>query len=397
MRVLCAPDSFKGSLSAVAAARAMALGLQDARPGAQASLCPLADGGEGTLAALAAAAPGEEISHPATGPQGEPLQAGWWRRAADGLAVVELARASGLGVTRRRSPMTASSAGTGQLLAAAAEAGPAGLALAVGGSATVDGGVGALAALGFRFLDGAGRLIPARPDALHRLARVEPPAGRPAALDALTLWCDVDAPLLGPDGAAQCYGLQKGATAREVAQLEAGLQRWAEVAQDAFGRDPARMAFAGAAGGLAGGLAAALGARLVSGADAVAAAVGLDARLAEADLVLTGEGQLDRQTAQGKLIANLAARAARLGVPVWAFVGAVTPAGERWARAHGVAVAALAPGPLSAEESRRGAAGLLRRAVARSVGFAGVRLGEGQQGRGDPEPDQVVAVHVVEL
>lgn len=386
MRVLLAPDSFKGSLSAGAAARAMAAGLRTALPHVDCIVRPLADGGEGTLAALAAALPGQERVHPVTGPHGEPLMAGWWQADA-GWGVVEMARASGLGVTPRRDPLRATTAGTGGLLAQAARTpGLTALKLAVGGSATVDGGVGALAALGFRFLDGADADLPARPDAMHRLARVVPPAQLPPRLAELEVLCDVDSPLLGAEGAAAVFGPQKGADAEAVGRLEAGLARWAAVARATFGR-AADVPYGGAAGGLAGGLHAALGARLVPGFPIIADAVGLDQALAGAALVLTGEGRLDGQTARGKVVAGLAQRAQRVGVPVWAFAGQITADGEAWCAGQGVAVAALADGPRSLEDSVASAAVLLERAVRRACLFGAWQRPGQQRAHGEDGED----------
>jgi glycerate kinase len=366
MKIVVAPDTFKGALSASGVARAMAAGVRAVWPEAEVVLRPMADGGEGTLAALAASCLGTERTASVVGPLGEPRQAGWWRAADGGWAVVELARASGLGGPGRvqhLQPLRASTAGTGQLLAAAARSGVPRLVLAVGGSATVDGGVGALAALGFELLDAQGAAVPAWPDALHRIAEVVPPVDR--VLPELEIWCDVDNPLCGPEGAAVVYGPQKGADAAAVAVLEAGLEHWGACLSRCFGRDPRSLPMAGAAGGIAGGLWAALGARLVPGFDAVATAVGLHAAVRGADLVLTGEGRLDAQTRRGKVAAGLLAVCE---APLWVFAGQVTPAAEAWL-AKQAAVFPIADGPRTLNESLAETSALLERAVKRA-GFA---------------------------
>jgi glycerate kinase len=365
LRVLVAPDAFKGSATNIAVARAMALGVVDAWPGAKVTQCPLADGGEGTLAAVAAAAPGGETTVPVVGPHGEALNAAYWA-SAEGTAVIESARAIGLPQTRRRDPLSATSIGAGALCAAALTAGHRTLRLACGGSATVDGGVGALNALGFRFLDGEGRPLPPGGGALLHLAEIVPPPTVPAGVE---IWCDVKNPLLGPEGAATVYGPQKGADAAAVAQLEAGLARLARVLTDTFGRDPSAVVGAGAAGGLAGGVWAALGAPLRSGFDVIADMVGLDAHLSAVDLVLTGEGRLDAQTAHGKTVAGVLERARRVGVPVWAFAGGVAQSVVAEAP-DGVVFVPIVEGPMTLADAMVAAPSLIRRAVARSFALA---------------------------
>ncbi len=361
MRVLIAPDAFKGSAGNLAVARAMALGVADAWPEAEITQCPLADGGEGTLAALAAARSGHETVVPVVGPHGEALNAAYWR-GSDGLTVIESARAIGLPQTRRRDPLTATSAGAGRLCQAALEAGHDPLRIACGGSATVDGGVGLLSGLGFQFLDGAGRPLAPGGGALLGLAEIVPPPHIPEGLE---VWCDVNNPLLGPQGAAVVYGPQKGADAAAVRQLEAGLKRLAELMSSTFGRDPADVEGAGAAGGLAGGLWAGLGATLRPGFEVIADHVGLDAHLAAADLVLTGEGRVDHQTAQGKTVAGVIERAREARVPVWAFAGDITEAAVEWAP-EGVVLVPIVSGPVTLEDAMATTPRLIRRAVARS-------------------------------
>jgi glycerate kinase len=366
--VLVAPDAFKGSLSAPAAAAAMARGVLSADPGAAVRELPMADGGEGTLDCLCAAA-GRRHWMTVQDPLGRPVRASWgeYRRGGLRSAVVELAAASGLQLLDRaeRDPLRASSFGTGQLLAAALASAPDRLIVALGGSATVDGGAGILGALGFRLLDAAGEPLPPGGEALLRLERIDPPEeGR--AVPEIWLACDVVSPLLGPQGAL-LYAAQKGAGGRERRQLGGALRRFAEVALASFGRGDPQAPYGGAAGGAAFGLAAALGARAVSGADLVAEALGLAEAVSASDLVLTGEGQLDIQTAQGKVVSRVAGLGARAGKPVVAIAGSLSGGGAVW-RASGVTAAiSLARGPLSLAAARRSAVPLLELAAEQVV------------------------------
>jgi glycerate kinase len=356
--VVAAPDSFKGSLSSVEVAEAMARGIADVWPDARVLRRPLADGGEGTLRALTAAVGGEEVLVRVRGPLGDPIDAAWWR-GPDGRAVVEMARASGLSLTARREPLRATTFGTGELIAAT---GADAVWLGAGGSATVDGGAGALKALGFRLLDADGAPIPAGGAGLLRLARIEPPA---KGLPRVIVLADVRNPLLGPEGAAAVYGPQKGASSVDVETLEAGLARFAAVLTTTFGRNPADVPGAGAAGGLAGGLWAALGAEIAPGFEAIASISRLDEALAEADLVLTGEGRVDEQTAFGKTVAGVLDRIGR--TPAWVLGGEITEAAEAWCADRGAAAVPILPGPMTLEAAFVQAAALIRRAVARTA------------------------------
>ncbi len=325
MRVVLAPDSFKGSLTAEQACAAMAVGVRAADPGAVVRAVPVADGGEGTLACLLAAWGGEQVARTVAGPLGEPVRGSYGRSADGARAVVELAVASGLR-DGPRAPLRASTRGTGELVADALDRGAREVVLCLGGSATTDGGTGLLRALGVRLLDAAGRDLPEGGGSLADLDRLDTAGLHPAALS--TRWrlaCDVTSPLVGPHGAAAVFGPQKGATPDDVVRLDAGLRRLAAVLAATSGVDVADLPGAGAAGGTAGGLVAALGATVEPGAVLVADAVGLDAALQGADLVLTGEGRLDAQTAAGKAVSVVAARARAAGVPAVALCGEVAP------------------------------------------------------------------------
>jgi glycerate kinase len=283
---LVAPDSFKGTFSALAVAQALERGL--VASGQPAECCPLADGGEGTLAALAAPLGLEVRNALVSDPLGRPLEAGFGI-GADGVAVVEVAAASGLGLVApaQRDALAASTRGTGELIAAALEAGAHTVYVAAGGSATTDGGAGALAALDERGGVGEARLV---------------------------VLCDVRTPF---EVAAEVFAPQKGADAEQVLELSKRLARQAT----ALPRDPRGVPMTGAAGGLAGGLWARHGAQLVAGAGFVLEATGFDARMRAARAVITGEGRLDRQSLAGKLVAAVATRARQAGVPCHAVVG----------------------------------------------------------------------------
>jgi len=326
MRVLVAPDKFKFALDAQGATEAIAAGVRDVRPDADVVLCPLADGGEGTGHVLAAARHAREQTVSVLDPRGRPRLARWWR-TDEGGAIIEMAEASGLGLLEAsdRDPLLTTSFGTGQLLAAAAREECLRVQLCVGGSATVDGGAGSLQALGWEPLDSYGRVIdtPMTGGLLRHVRKLLPPRVSPPLH--ITILCDVDNRLLGPRGAAAVFGPQKGATPDAVAELERGLAHWADLLRDATRRDPRDVPGSGAAGGLPAGLYAACRARLVRGFSIVAREVGLEAKMAGADLCLTGEGRIDAQTLAGKVVAGVAELAARQSVPTIAFAGTIRP------------------------------------------------------------------------
>jgi glycerate 2-kinase len=340
MKIVVAPDKFKGSLPAAQVAAAIAAGLRAGRPGAEVVTIPVADGGEGTVDA-AVAAGFERVPVTAAGPAGDPVRASYARRGE--VAVVELAGVCGLARLPggRPAPLTASSFGAGEVLRAALEGGAQRIILGVGGSASTDGGAGLLQALGARVLDTSGE--PVRPGGagLHEAAALDLtglhralcPAGYPADI---ILAADVDNPLTGPDGAAEVYGPQKGASPPEVAALDAGLRRWAAVVAAAVGRDWSWTPGAGAAGGVGFAALAVLGATRRPGIELVLDLACFETALDGADLVITGEGSLDAQSLAGKAPVGVARTAARRGIAVVAVAGRST-LGEAELAAAGIA------------------------------------------------------------
>jgi len=336
MKVLIAPDSFKECLSAVEVAEAMAAGVRAAVGGAAIDLCPMADGGEGTVSAMAAATGGDIRTVEVSGPLGEPVEAcfgllGQSGTAAGGpsagrTAVIEMAAASGLDLIepRRRNPMLTTTYGTGELILAALDATAADVVIGIGGSATVDGGCGCAQAIGVRFTNAAGEACPCglTGGGLVNIRHVDVSGRDPRIAAArIRVACDVTNPLTGPDGAAAVYGPQKGATGPMVVVLEYGLANVAEVIRRDLGLDVEHVPGAGAAGGLGAGLVAFAGAELRRGVEIVAEAVGLSRRLEGADLCITGEGKFDRQSLSGKTAVGVARLASARGVPVVCIAG----------------------------------------------------------------------------
>lgn len=372
MKIILAPDSFKGSLSARAAAEAMAAGIRRVRPDTETVLIPLADGGEGTLDAFLSGGDGLHTPLRVRGPLGTPVDAAFGLLNAGRAAVVEMALAAGLGLTPpgERDPRRATTYGVGELLRAAAETGATEIIVGLGGSATNDGGVGALQALGVRFLDGDGRLLPSGIGGgrLSDIAGVDASGLHfPVATVRVTLASDVTNPLFGPNGASAVYGPQKGADDGMVAELDAALAHFADIIKRDLGADVAHAPGAGAAGGLGYGLMAVLGAEMRSGIDLVLDTVGFEARAWDADWVWTGEGKIDAQTAQGKAITGVLARCAKLGgVPVIAFGGSVDEEASEDLIGHGLQAAIpIVSGPMTVAEAMRDGARLLEDAAAR--------------------------------
>ncbi len=385
LKVLVAPASFKGSLSAAEAGEALRRGLARVLPGADVRVVPLGDGGEGTLDALHRVLGGQVHAALVTGPLGVETVPARWVSLADGrTAVIEMAQASGLPLVppERRDPMVTTTAGTGELIREALAAGFRTVLIGLGGSATVDGGLGAMRALGVALLDAQGRPVPPGGRGLLTLDRVDA-RGLPAAVaeTEFIALADVDNPLLGPDGAAPVFGPQKGADEATVRLLERGLENLARVARRDLGLpyDLGSVPGGGAAGGLGAALVAFLGAKVVSGVDHVMRAVGLAEKAAWADLVVTGEGQLDGQSRRGKACSGVARVARSLGRPVVAVVGSVKGEEEAVSGLGLDAVLPVPPGPVALDQAMRGAAGYLEAAGARlgRLLLTGRKLGRG--------------------
>ncbi|MFC8750670.1 glycerate kinase [Pseudomonas oryzihabitans] len=370
MKIVIAPDSFKESLSAAGVASALARGLRQALPEAEVIECPLGDGGEGTLDAVLAATGGEVREARVTGPLGEPVTARWGWLAEQRTAFVEMASASGLELVpkARRDVRVATSHGTGELLRAALDAGAERLVLAIGGSATNDGGAGVLQALGVRLLDGQGQALAPGGAALASLASLDLTDLHPrlAAVE-VVIAADVDNPLCGPQGASQIFGPQKGASPEQVRELDAALAHFATVTAATLGRDVSEQPGAGAAGGVGFAALAFLQASFRPGIEVVAELVGLEEALQGADLAVTGEGRLDGQTLRGKTPAGVLRLAQRHGVPVVAVAGSLGEGYDALYQQGLAAAFSLVPGPLSLEEALAQAEGLLER-TARDIG-----------------------------
>jgi len=386
MKVLIAPDKFKGSLTAVEASCAMAEGVTDSDPDTEVVTCPVADGGDGTVTAVSEATgveprvtevsgplPGQRVCAkwlllPAGALEGEAGPTGLLD-TAQGVAVIEMAQASGLVLVPdgEKDPLVTTTRGTGELIEAALDAGARQLIVGIGGSATVDGGAGMAAALGYRFLDAQDRELPPGGGHLGSLVSIDASgADRRLSGSRLLIASDVDNPLLGADGAAAVYGPQKGATPGEVTVLEGGLARLSSVMASSLGVRVEDRPGAGAAGGLGAGLMAFCGAELVSGVELVTAVVGLDGKMAGADLVLTGEGRYDGQTSRGKAPMGVAQAAVRQGIPAVILTGAISLA-DAGDPPDGVGLYSVCPGPMTVDEAMQRAFELLRSGTARLV------------------------------
>jgi glycerate kinase len=373
MRILIAPQEFKGTLTAREAAEAIASGLRRALPEAALDLLPMADGGPGTLEALVEATAGRYVESAAHDALGRPLRARWGVLGAlgarEGVAVIEMAAASGVTVLQPEEldPRRTSTSGTGELLRAALDAGHRRVIIGVGGSATNDGGAGLAQALGARLLDGAGGDLPPGGAALARLARIDASALDPRLRAAEVLVAtDVTNPLCGPEGASLVYGPQKGASVELARELDTALAHFAAIVRRDLGVDAADAPGAGAAGGLGYGLIAFCGAHVRVGFDIVAEAAGFSERLRAADVAVTGEGRLDRQSAFGKTASRVAGAARGAGKPVLAIAGAVLEEAPGDATGQFDAVFSLTPDLAPPDEAFARAGDLLEAAAARA-------------------------------
>jgi glycerate kinase len=339
MKIVIAPDSFKESLSAMDVALAIQAGFSEIFPQAQYVRVPMADGGEGTVQAMIDATAGQRIEQTVRGPLGAPVAAFYGLTGgADPVAVIEMAAASGLELVPPvdRNPLLTTSYGTGELIRCALDAGARRFVLGVGGSATNDAGAGMLQALGVRLLTAHGTELEAGGGALALLDRIDASALDDRIGDSqFDIACDVSNPLLGPQGASAIFGPQKGATPAMVQQLDDNLRHFAAIVARDVGSEVADVPGAGAGGGIAAAMLAFLGGRLRPGSEIVADAIGLDAAVSDADLVITGEGRIDSQSVNGKTPIGVARVAQRHGKPVLA-IGGCLAADSAVVHGHGI-------------------------------------------------------------
>lgn len=354
MKIVIAPDSFKGSASAKQVAEALARGWRKVFPNAELVTVPMADGGEGTMEALVDATGGKMLEVEVSDPLGRPLSACFGILGDGKTAVVEVAAASGLPLLApsERKPLQTTTYGTGQLIRAALKEGVERLLIGLGGSATVDGGAGLVSALGARLLDADGQPIGPGGGSLGSLAQIQ--LGElPKLIEGVEVLaaCDVDNPLTGPNGAAAVFGPQKGAAPQDVQVLDQNLAHYAQIISKELQVEVANLPGAGAAGGLGAGLVAFLGAKLIPGIQMVIEASKLEDKLEGCDLVITGEGKLDGQSAGGKTPVGVAKLAEKHNIPVLAVGGSIAEDADVLYQ-HGIgAMLSIAPGPISLEKA----------------------------------------------
>lgn len=367
MKFLFASDSFKGSLSSVRTAELLAEAAEKVFPGCQWESLPVADGGEGTTEAVIRALSGTLAAVEVQDPLGRPVLA-HFGRLQQGRGILEMASASGLPLlkTEERDPLRTSSYGTGQLIRAALASGCRDLAVAIGGSATNDGGMGCLRALGVAFLDHEGQPLAGCGADLEQVERVDMSGLLPLVQEArITVMCDVTNPLTGPQGATHTFGRQKGAHPETEERLERGMERYRQVLLRQFGRDPNDIPGAGAAGGLGAGLCLALGAEMRSGIETVLDWVGFDQRLDGVSAVITGEGRTDWQSAFGKVVSGVARRCQKRQIPVFVLSGGFGEGAETLYRQGVTAMMPTVEGPISLEQAMEQAEELYRKAAGR--------------------------------
>ncbi|MBL7074219.1 glycerate kinase [candidate division KSB1 bacterium] len=366
MKIVVAPNAFKESLTALEAANFIEEGIKRVFPECEVVKVPMADGGDGTAAALVGATGGRILAEEVNGPLGEKVKADYGLLGDGETAVVEMAAASGLRLipSKKRNPLITTTYGTGELIKACLGQGAKKVIVGIGGSATVDGGAGMAQALGARLLDRDGKQIPFGGGGLGQLDHIDV-SGMDERINQIEclVASDVDNPLTGPSGAAAVYGPQKGATQEEVVQLDRNLSHYADVIRRDLGINVKDVPGAGAAGGLGAGLLAFFGAQLKSGIEIVIQASGLKEKLQGADLIITGEGKIDSQTAHGKAVAGVAKLAKRERVPVVAVGGSLT---EDARAVHPIGVDALfstIPRPVSLDRAMERAGPFLADAV----------------------------------
>jgi glycerate kinase len=368
MRIVVAPDSFKGSASAVAVANAIEAGILSVFTNAEVIKVPIADGGEGTIEALVVATGGRVITETVLGPLGNPLQAHWGILGDGETAVIEMAAASGLPLVpqEKRNPCITTTYGTGELIKAALNRGIRKLIIGIGGSATNDGGMGMACALGAKFLDAVGNSLPSGGAALQQLTRIDiSQMDARLAQTTIVVACDVDNPLCGPRGASAVYGPQKGATVEMITELDRALGKFAAIAEQATGKNVAQYPGAGAAGGLGAGLLLFTNAQLLPGVDIILEAVHFSAIAKDADFIITGEGCTDFQTACGKAPVGVARIAEKYHVPTFCLSGSL---GKGYEEVYSWGISGLMsiiPSPMNLDDCMANAPGLIEAAAKR--------------------------------
>ena len=368
MRIVVAPDSYKGSLSALKVAAAMERGILAIFPDAQVCKVPIADGGEGTVEALVTATNGKIIPQDVTGPLGDTVSACWGILGDGQTAVIEMASASGITLlpAEKRNPLISTTFGTGELFRAALDQGIRKFIIGIGGSATNDGGTGMAQALGVKFLDQSGEELPPGGAALINLTRIDLSGMDPRLTQAnILVACDVDNPLCGTRGASAVYGPQKGATPEMVVQLDQALRHFSQIAAAATGRNVAEMPGAGAAGGLGAGLLFFTNAQLKPGVEIVLAATGFADMVKDAAFVMTGEGSTDFQTAFGKAPVGVAKIARQHQIPTICLSGSLGTGSDAVLQQGIDGLMSIAPGPISLDECIKNAETLIEQAAIR--------------------------------
>lgn len=371
MKFLFASDSFKGTLSSDQTIELLTKAAEEVFGRCETSGVPVADGGEGTTDAVVKARSGEIITVPVHGPLME-MEQGFYGRLSDTEAILEMAAASGLPMVpeEKRNPLNTTTYGTGELLKAALDAGYTEIAIAIGGSATNDGGMGFASALGIRFLDQDGHVLEGRGEDLEKVAHIDMSGLDPAVQKAhFTVMCDVTNPLCGPDGATYTFGKQKGGTPEILDRLEKGMQNYRDVIIREFGINPDEIKGSGAAGGLGTALKVFLHAEMKSGIETVLDLIDFDARLEGVDLVVTGEGRTDWQSCFGKVMQGVGDRSAKHQVPVAALCGGLGPDYEK-IYAHGISsIMTTVDGPMPLKEALDNASELYYKGAIRMFRF----------------------------
>ena len=371
MKLLFASDSFKGTLSSDQTIELLTKAAEEVFGRCETSGVPVADGGEGTTDAVVKARSGEIITVPVHGPLME-MEQGFYGRLSDTEAILEMAAASGLPMVpeEKRNPLNTTTYGTGELLKAALDAGYTEIAIAIGGSATNDGGMGFASALGIRFLDQEGNVLEGRGENLEKVAHIDMSGLDPAVQKAhFTVMCDVTNPLCGPNGATYTFGKQKGGTPEILDRLEKGMQNYRDVIIREFGINPDEIQGSGAAGGLGAALKVFLHAEMKSGIETVLDLIDFDARLEGVDLVVTGEGRTDWQSCFGKVMQGVGDRSAKHQVPVAALCGGLGPDYEK-IYAHGIrSIMTTVDGPMPLKEALDNASELYYKGAIRMFRF----------------------------